>query len=739
MLRPVVTAGKRVINGFARRGAPVERAVNAAFETLENRRLLSVSISNGVLSITGTGVADSIVVKYIAGNTGELRVKGLGAGQIFSDAGISKIMINGGGGDDHITLSDVSGVLAIPARIHGGSGNVDLTGSSFGHDTLIGGGGIDIVQGSGNGNVIRAGTGSADTLIGGGADEIVQGPGDNLVSTNDGASFSVQDSSPLPDLSLPVVANSSSFQPYFTGVNNKIINGYTPEQLRAAYGYGLLNQPTTTVLGQGQTIVIVDAFDSPTIFNDLTVFSEQFGLPVPTAQNFEKVFATGVQPASNTSWDTEIALDVEWSHAMAPDANIILVEAATNSTNDLFNAVNVAGNLASNTPVGGGVVSMSFGETEETSVAANPTVAAQEYDLDRIFASYPSVSFCAASGDTGGELSYPATSPYVTGVGGTTLNLFGEARILPAEAAWTGSGGGTSAIEPAPVYQQADLGLATTAFREVPDVSMMASPGVAVYTASPNVAGDTGWADIGGTSLACPLFASAVALANQVRLTNNEPVIGNNLNNAIYNMNLNNLGADFGLGGTVGYAVRTGWGAPIVSSFINDLSDFSSAGSTPPIYALDANDPSIEATFTVTGSILNPILGNAAATDTYSGKGGDSIATGPTTFTLQLEGMDSLQNVQALTVACTINELTTGAFTGLLTGSGLFTAPTLPVDESTAILFQGNVTNGQNGGVEIKGSLQAVVVNPDGTTTPIGRGGVNGSGDGTVSGTFQSA
>jgi subtilase family serine protease len=517
--------------------------------------------------------------------------------------------------------------------------------------------------------------------------------------------------------------------------------------VRAGYGFGALTSSTTTDLGQGQTIVIVDAFDSPTIFNDLTVFSQEFGLPVPTAQTFEKVYATGVQPSSSTDWNQEIALDCEWSHAIAPDAKIILVEAATNSTNDLYNAVNVAGNLAANTAAGGGVVSMSFGADEPTGgTSASPVLGAQEYELDRIFESYPTVSFCAASGDTFGELSYPATSPYVTAVGGTELTLSSDgSRVLPAETVWhvgtEGSGGGTSAVEPAPVYQQSVLGLAATAFREVPDVSFLADPdtGVATYTTSPDLAGDIGWAEVGGTSLACPMFAATVALANQVRNANNLPVIGNNLNNAIYSMNLNNLGADFNLGGTVGYAAETGWGTPIPSNFINDLSLYGTTGSTPPLYSLDTNSTGIESSIVLYGSIITPIVGSGQASDDFVGRGGDSIATGPTTFTLQLEGTDSLGNTQSLSVACTITDLATGAFTGDLTGSALYTTPTLPTGDTTAIQFQGTVTNGPNGGVAVNGSFELVVINADGTVSTVGHEGIDGSGDGDVQGEFQSS
>ncbi len=140
-------------------------------------------------------------------------------------------------------------------------------------------------------------------------------------------------------------------------------SGETPASLRAVY-----NLPST---GGGGVIAIVDAFDYPTAENDLNVFSTQFGLPACTTANgcFKKVFASGVQPRTNCGWAQEAALDIEWAHAMTPNAKIILVEAATNSFVDLFAAVDVATNEVVTeggilTSGGRGEVSMSWGGRE---------------------------------------------------------------------------------------------------------------------------------------------------------------------------------------------------------------------------------------------------------------------------------------------------------------------------------------------------------------------------------------
>ena len=163
-----------------------------------------------------------------------------------------------------------------------------------------------------------------------------------------------------------------------------------------------------TPTGAGQTIAIVDAYDDPTIATDLQTFDAQFGLPNPT---FTKVNQTGgtQYPPTDPNWVIEIALDVEWAHAMAPGANILLVEANSDQLSDLLTAVN----YASSQP-GVSVVSMSWGCSE----------FAQETQLDSYFttpAGHQGVTFVAATGDNAAPASWPATSPNVVAVGGTSL------------------------------------------------------------------------------------------------------------------------------------------------------------------------------------------------------------------------------------------------------------------------------------------------------------------------------
>jgi subtilase family serine protease len=170
--------------------------------------------------------------------------------------------------------------------------------------------------------------------------------------------------------------------------------------------------PSSLTTGGSRTIAIVDAYDYPTAENDLNVFSSQFGLPACTTANgfFKKVFASGSQPKSHCEWGQEAALDIEWAHAMAQKAKIVLVEAASSSFTDLFTAVDVA--TAQVTTGGGeGEVSMSWSGGEFSTESSN----------DSHFQN-TSVVYFASSGDTGGVNGYPSVSPYVVSGGGTTIH-----------------------------------------------------------------------------------------------------------------------------------------------------------------------------------------------------------------------------------------------------------------------------------------------------------------------------
>jgi kumamolisin len=268
--------------------------------------------------------------------------------------------------------------------------------------------------------------------------------------------------------------------------------------------------------GGSETIAIVDAYDYPTAYTDLATFSQQFNLPqLPqcsstiTTNCFQKVYAAGSKPKANCGWAQEASLDIEWAHAMAPNARIVLVEAASNSNSNLYQAVDVATSEvicgSTRCPSGGtgtGEVSMSWGSSEFSG----------EHSYDSHFASSKVVYF-ASSGDSGGKTIYPSASPSVVAAGGTTVNRDPNHNFV-SETAWSGSGGGPSQYEPRPSYQDIIVSRVGSQ-RGVPDFSYDANPntGVSVYDSTP-CQGLSGWLVFGGTSVASPSLAGIVNLAS---------------------------------------------------------------------------------------------------------------------------------------------------------------------------------------------------------------------------------
>ncbi|HLW66848.1 MAG TPA: S53 family peptidase [Gemmataceae bacterium] len=276
------------------------------------------------------------------------------------------------------------------------------------------------------------------------------------------------------------------------------VSGLTPVQTRHAYGFDQLGSSYT---GAGRTIAIVDAYNASKIVTDLQTFNTQFGLQkfnVSGGPTFKVVNQAGGSslPASNSGWALESALDVEWAHAVAPQANIVLVEAKSSSYSDLMSAVNYAANNAQ-------VVSMSWGGGDWSG----------ETSLDSYFRSHPNVAFVASSGDSGYGVEYPSASPYVLSVGGTQLNVDSSGNRI-SETAWSGSGGGISAVESEPTYQK-NFGITNASGKRAnPDVAYDASPSTGVYVYSAEYGG---WYIVGGTSAGAPQWAGLIALADQQR------------------------------------------------------------------------------------------------------------------------------------------------------------------------------------------------------------------------------
>jgi subtilase family serine protease len=295
---------------------------------------------------------------------------------------------------------------------------------------------------------------------------------------------------------------------------------YGPAQIRAAYGVDKVNAD-----GAGKTIVIVDAFQSPTIQHDLDLFDQLFELPGATVNI---VAPDGLTPfdqssSNQTGWAGEITLDVEWAHAIAPAATIKLVLAKSNDDADILSATQFAvdHNL-------GDVISQSFGEAEQ---CVAPAIARAQHAMFAK-ATLKGITLLASSGDQGAAqpscdgstfikaASSPATDPLVTAVGGTLLDADGLTGAYHSETTWNepqielATGGGFSIDFPTPIFQK-QLSLPS---RGVPDVAYNAGvfTGVLAVWSTSGLGANLVFR-FGGTSAGSPQWAGLVALAGQLR------------------------------------------------------------------------------------------------------------------------------------------------------------------------------------------------------------------------------
>ena len=337
--------------------------------------------------------------------------------------------------------------------------------------------------------------------------------------------------------------------------------GYLPSQIAHAYGFDLI---PSTGDGRGQTIAIIIAYGSPNIQKDLNTFCTQYGLPSTTVT----IAYSGATPTTvNSSWASEATLDVEWAHAMAPGASIVLVVAADSSAGNLLGAINYAtGILHAN------VVSMSWG--------ANEFSGCTYYDS---YFNKPGTNFVASSGDNGAGVSWPACSPYVFSIGGTSLLYNVATGIVSAETAWAGSGGGVSLYETLPSYQSGWT--SSTTNRSVPDASFVADPytGVSVYFTDPttNVGG---WTVFGGTSVGAPQWAALLA---------RRASLGNGLSTVFHTLFYGSAAISYatylddiisgsnGYPAKVGYDLVTGLGSPIANQVAAIPTDLKTPTPTP--------------------------------------------------------------------------------------------------------------------------------------------------------------
>ncbi len=395
---------------------------------------------------------------------------------------------------------------------------------------------------------------------------------------------------PVTHAPLNVAVGSPGVAPTITPMSSTPV-GMTPAQIRTAYGISSVGIGSIVGNGAGQTIAIIDAYDDPNIVSDLHQFDLQLGLNDPPS--FKVLNETGgttpPTASGSTGWSVEESLDVEWAHAIAPQANLILFEANSASDQDL---ISTAVNTARNTP-GVAAVTMSFGGDEYSGDTA----------LDSVFTTpsgHTGVTFLASTGDSGAPGGYPAFSPNVVAVGGTTLTINPSTYAWVSETGWTYSGGGKSAYEGEPSYQS---GVQSSGWREIPDVSFDADPnsGVAVYD-SYDFGSSSPWVQVGGTSVSSPCWAGLVAIGDQLRVaegltpmdgpTQTLPMLYSMKAGDFHDITVGNNGYSAG----PGYDMVTGIGSPVANNLLTDF-----VSSTPRgVVVLSAHTYQIGATVGIT-------------------------------------------------------------------------------------------------------------------------------------------
>ncbi len=477
---------------------------------------------------------------------------------------------------------------------------------------------------------------------------------------------------------------------------------YSPAQIRAAYGITNL-----ALDGTGQTIAIVDAYDDPAIFTALDEFDTQFGLTTSgpnlysqygPASSFLTVLNQNGQPTSlpatdpngvgTDNWEVEEALDVEWAHAIAPGAQIVLVEANSQALPDLMASVATAASQR-----GVSVVSISWGFAEGQSVFAS-----DEATYDSYFTT-PGVTFVASTGDYGAaDPEYPAYSPNVVAVGGTSLTLNAD-NSYNSETGWgyrsssvgafIGSGGGLSMYEPEPAYQQ---GVQSTGGRTTPDVSLIADPATGAWIADPyNLDPSNPFEIVGGTSLSAPAWAGLFALANQGRAAASESTLNSSTptdtQQALYSLpqsDYNVITSGFnGYTANAGYNLVTGLGTPVANLLVSDLVAYHGPGTT------------------YSGPTVGP-LQSTVLVDTGAGGGStDSVFSVFDSFTVASNGLGIDQGVGHNTDPSSALYVTPAAGTAEPQAAAGFHLGVAagPLSQSGGALTPGLGTNGAIGGL----------------------------------------
>ncbi len=269
--------------------------------------------------------------------------------------------------------------------------------------------------------------------------------------------------------------------------SNTYADKYTPDMIRKAYSF------TDEYGGDGITVAVVTAFANVHIENDLREFSAAFGLPEPNLQ----IVRTSQKVNPEAAWNREAALDIEWLHASAPKAKLVLITPDSAILENLMECVVLAKEYSAN------VVSLSFGLHEKY---------VKTFYEDKLS---DDIVYFAAAGDLPGQCLYPASSPLFAGVGGTALDINENGERTSVESAWENGGGGASSVFSIPDYQNAfrPISFMSQSMRAMPDVSFFASgaSGAAVYFTSQRLS-ESGWISADGTSLGTPVWAGIAAM-----------------------------------------------------------------------------------------------------------------------------------------------------------------------------------------------------------------------------------
>ncbi len=520
------------------------------------------------------------------------------------------------------------------------------------------------------------------------------------------------------------------------------VTTYSVAQVRAAYGFGALPavgaKPSgvqAAQLGAGQTVYVVGAKHNPNVAAELASFNQKFGLPacaakvLPVTTGLPLAAASpavgcelwvaystasggisAVAPAYDAGWATEIALDVQWVHAIAPLARIVLVEAPDASVNSLLGAIRLANSM------GPGVVSMSFGAQEGAWTAS----------VDSAFTA-AGMTYLAATGDSGAGVNWPSVSSNVIAVGGTTLTYSGSGPR--SEVSWSGTGGGTSGFVAVPAYQKSSVpGTGSLVRRTVADVAMNADPATGQYVAVMQPGSSAvQWISAGGTSLAAPMWAGLVAVANAGRQQAALPLVAgghvllygqigavaSNYASSFADIRLGSHGVCRTCSAGPGYDQLTGLGTPNASALVNLLAGVAAPAPAPVVTpATISGTVGTALTFTASVNAPNPVA--------------LSLSGAPTGMSISAAGVVSWPAPVAGAYAVTVvaKDTKTG-----LTGQGVYKinviAPVAPTIESASIAgrpgvalsFKANVSAVNPVAYSLAGAPSGMVVTADGVVS----------------------